>query len=266
MTFVPVVPFGGPAGYAFLQRTRVAQETAYANSAAVVRETDAFAERIASVRTAEDLMEDRTLLKVALGAFGLGDDIGNRYYIKRILEEGTSDREALANRLTDKRYARMAEAFGFDRPGGPATAEPGFAQRIVAAYETRGFEEAVGEQDPNMRLALNLERELTAIAARDSAATTKWFTVMGTPPLRQVFEMAFGLPKSFGTLDVDRQLEVFQDKAQAAFGDEGVAQFADPEKREELTRLFLARAQIASGFQDRSPASNALALLTGAVG
>ena len=267
MTYVPVVPLGGFAGWSFLQRTREVQEEAYASSATVKRETEAFAERIGGVRSAEALVEDRTLRKVALGAFGLADDIDNRFFIRRILEEGTAERTALANKLTDKRYAKLAEAFGFDRPQGPRTAEPGFAARIVAAYEARGFEEAVGAQDPDMRLALNLDRELGAIAAKPGSDSTRWFTVMGTPPLRQVFEMAFGLPRSFGTLDVDRQLEVFQDKALAAFGDRGVAQFADPGKREELTRLFLARAQIASGSIDRtSPAGTALALLTGAAG
>ena len=267
MSFSPVVPMGGLAGWAFLKRTGPAQQEAFARSPANLRETERFAEGIAKIRTAEDLVADRQLLKVALGAFGLGSDLDNRYFVRRILEEGTTERSALANKLTDKRYAEMARAFGFDRPSGPATAEPGFAQRIVAAYQARGFEEAVGEQDASMRLALNIERELPKIAGRDASDSTRWFTIMGTPPLRQVFETAFGLPKSFGTLDVDRQLEVFQDKASAVFGEKGVAQFADPEKREELTRLFLARSQLAQGFgTDYSPAGTALALLTGAAG
>ena len=267
MSFSPVVPLSGLAGWAFLKRTGAAQQAAYAASPVTQRETERFAERIAEVRTAEDLVADRQLLKVALGAFGLGSDLDNRYFVRRVLEEGTTERTALANKLGDKRYAEMARAFGFDRAEGPATAEPGFAQRIVAAYEARGFEAAVGEQDPSMRLALNLERELPGIAGRDAKEATLWFTIMGTPPLRKVFETAFGLPKSFGTLDVDQQLGILQDKAQRAFGDDGVAQFADPGKREELTRLFLARSQLAQGFGvDYSPAGTALALLTGAAG
>lgn len=267
MNFTPVVPLGGLAGWAFLKRTGASQQAAYAASAATARETERFAQGIAGIRTAEELVGDRQLLKVALGAFGLDSDIDNRYFVRRILEEGTTERTALANKLTDKRYAEMARAFGFDSPLGPATARLGFAERIVAAYEARGFEEAVGEQDPAMRLALNLERELPTIAGRDVSDSTRWFTIMGTPPLRQVFETAFGLPRSFGTLDVDRQLEIFQDKARSAFGDEGVAQFADPGRREELTRIYLARSQLSQGFgTDTSPAGTALALLTGAFG
>ncbi len=195
MNFTPVVPLGGLAGWAFLKRTGASQQAAYAASAATARETERFAQGIAGIRTAEELVGDRQLLKVALGAFGLDSDIDNRYFVRRILEEGTTERTALANKLTDKRYAEMARAFGFDSPLGPATARLGFAERIVAAYEARGFEEAVGEQDPAMRLALNLERELPTIAGRDVSDSTRWFTIMGTPPLRQVFETAFGLPR-----------------------------------------------------------------------
>jgi hypothetical protein len=81
---------------------------------------------------------------------------------------------------------------------------------------------------------------------------------MGNPPLRQVFETAFGLPSSFGTIDIDKQLEVFQEKSESYFGASTVDQFADPERMEELTRLFLARSQIAQGTAALS--SNAIAL------
>lgn len=389
MTYVPVVPTGGAAGWAFLQRTREAQQAAFADSASVTRETERFAERIGEVGSAEELVADRELLTVALGAFGLSDDLNNRFYIQRILEEGATDDRALANRLTDRRYAELAGAFTFeapapsaaelvvasyptrsagelvakrdgdherrlelimlrelappdpdgpevseetrwrtvatsrasmavlsealDLPAGfgalplsdrasalqaaaqarfgedaidriaeprvieellgsflvdpplPALAQPGFAEGIIARYEARGFEEAVGEQAPDMRLVLNLQRELPALADRAAGVDTLWFTVMGTPPLREVFETAFGLPTSFGTLDVDRQLEVFKERAQGTFGDEGVAQFSDPEAMDELTRLFLARSQIAqSANAGLSSTSVALTLLSGA--
>jgi hypothetical protein len=63
---------------------------------------------------------DRRLLEVALGAFGLDDDIRNRFFIRKVLEEGTtSPSRRFANRLSDKRYLALAETFGFgDRPGG----------------------------------------------------------------------------------------------------------------------------------------------------
>ena len=408
--FAPSVPFGGLAGFAFLQRTAERQQEALAQSPSVSRLTERFAERIGEVKTAEELVSDRQLREVALGAFGLSDDVDNVFYIRTILEQGTGE-GSLASRLTDKRYAKMAEAFGFDRTGqteldtilvfepprtpeeialehdgrkdlrlgavlerglteiaelegtrtvdtgevdaegkaitttepreltederwervlldpalrrsfeaaldlpegfkdlplgeraqtlraaaeatfgfdtvgefaesdaakaltsrvlsaiGPPTGAEGFAERIVSLYEERAFEAAVGEQDPSLRLALNLERDLTELAGRDVSERTKWFTIMGTPPLREVFETAFGLPQSFGTLDVERQLTVFQDKAEALFGSSDPSQFADPEARETLTRRFLALSQIEQGLgASTSAAGTALAILTGGV-
>ena len=77
-----------------------------------------------------------------------------------MLEEGTLDPKALANRLTDKSFLKLTQAFGFGDPGGARTGEAGFAARIVAAYKTRAFEAAVGEADNNMRLAMNFRREI----------------------------------------------------------------------------------------------------------
>lgn len=262
MSFAPVIPLDGLAGWAFLKRTRETQQAAFEKSPALTRETRAFAERIGAVRTAEDLVSDRALLKVALGAFGLQADLGSRFFIRQVLEQGTEP-GALATRLSDKRYREMTEAFGFGRPGLPQTAKPGFAQKIIAAYQARSFEEAVGEASPDMRLALGLERDLTALASRDASEATRWYTLIGTPPLRQVFETAFGLPKAFGTLDVDRQVGILQERTRAAFGSDALSRFAEPGAREDLTRLFLARAQIAAGAQGQSSAQIALTLLGG---
>ncbi len=78
MTFQPVVPLGGYAGWAFLNRTQTAQQSAFDESATIVRQTSYFEENIGNITTAEDLVNDRRLLEVALGAFGLDEDINNK--------------------------------------------------------------------------------------------------------------------------------------------------------------------------------------------
>ena len=114
-----------------------------------------------------------------------------------------------------------------------------------------------------MRLALGLERDLGALAGQDISEEAAWFTVMATGPLRTVFERAFSLPETTGALDVDRQLEIFRSKARAHFGDTGIAQFADPEKLDELRRTFLAQSELrgAGGLAQSARGSAALAIL-----
>lgn len=263
MSFQPVVPFGGYTGWRILERTMERQQEAFNQSKTVQRDLDYFAEKIGGVTSAEDLVGDYRLLKVALTAFGLQDDIGNKFFIRKILSEGTSAPDALANKLADKTYYKLADAFGFGGVGLPHTQDSGFAEKIADAYRTRSFEMAVGEQNSDMRLALNLNRELADLAASGVGEDAKWFSVMGSEPLRKVFDTAFGLPTAFAALDIDRQLAVYKEKAEKLFGDSSVSQFADPGQRDDLIKRFLVRSEINSGVTGYSPAHVALTLLGG---
>lgn len=259
--FQPVIPFGGFAGWSFLNRTIDSQKDAYAKSPEVDREVKYFEENIGKVQTAEDLVSDRTLLKVALEAFGLGDDINNKFFIRKVLEDGTLANDALANKLSDKRYLKLSQTFGFGDFPVPSTALSDFGSKITAAFKERQFEAAIGNQNENFRLALGVERDLTEIAVKDLSEDTLWFTVMGNPPLRKVFETAFNLPQSFGALNLDKQLETFKNKARTAFGDSSVKQFADGEKQQDLTRLFLLQADMQALNLNLGSSQTALALL-----
>lgn len=247
MIFSPIVPASGFLGYQFLERTREAQTERMVAVDNIDRDMAYFRDKIGSVDTAEELVEDFQLRRVALGAFGLQDDLPNRAFIQKVLEEGTTDPGAFANRLTDPRYRAMASAFGFDAPGGPLSQLPGFADRIESGFKERSFEVAVGQVDSSLRLAISLERELGELADRGLSGDGAWFTILGSPPLRQAFELALGLPSSIGTVDLDRQLSFFRDAAQRRFGVSEVADFAEPAVLEEFRRNFLVRADLQSG-------------------
>jgi Protein of unknown function (DUF1217) len=263
MTYTPVIPTGGIGGFAYLKRTREAQQAALEASPQVQRNVAAFRERIASVASAEELVADRQLLTVALGAFGLGEDINSKYLIRKILESDPSDPKSLVSRYADKRYRALSESFGFGAaPGGQVRSE-GFADRIVSRYADRQFEIAAGEVDGDMRLALAFGRDLNEVVNREGLSDNgKWFTIMATPPLRSVFETALGLPGSIGQLDLDRQLVDFRERAERVFGTSDVAELSDPKMQDRIVRDFLVRSQLKSIMSaSYSPATAALALL-----
>ena len=246
MTYQPTLPATGYVGWRFLQTTLATQKATYVASAEVTRAEDHFRENIASIKTADDLVADRQLLQVALGAFGLDDDINNTAFIRKVLAEGTLSDTAFANRLTDKRYAALTNAFGFGDLGG-LTGIPGFADDILARYEDRQFERAVGEVDSDMRLALSLSDGLKDATANGGSTNVQWLTIMGSTPLRTVFETALGFPSSFGAIDIDQQLVAFQERAEATFGTSDLAEIAaDPEIQEKAIRLFLVRSEMAN--------------------
>ncbi|UWQ14305.1 DUF1217 domain-containing protein [Aliiroseovarius sp. M344] len=261
MTYQPVVPMGGAAGWAFLQRTQAAQQKAFNASPEIQRDTQYFEDNIAKVKNSADLMDDRRLLRVALGAYGLGGDLNSTYFIKKVLDDGTLDQGDLANKLSDKRYLEFAKDFGFGDYGIPRTQISNFGSDVAAAYRLKQFEIAVGQQDPDMRLAMTLDSQLAEVVSGSGSDDTKWYKIMGNPPLREVFQTAFGLPAAFGAVDIDQQLSTFRSKANRYFGDSTVDQFSQQSKKDELNRLFLVRSQIASGAASMSSGSIALSLL-----
>lgn len=260
MSFQPVIPMSGLVGWKYLERTQDAQFQAFSNNSAMSTDTKYFEENIGTINTAEELVADRRLLRVALGAFGLQDDINNKFFIKKILEEGILATDSLANKLADERYKEMTKAFGFDLSV-PRSKISDFAGKIVEKYRRMQFEVAVGEQDDSMRLALNATRALPELVSQDTSDSTKWFQVMGTAALREVFETALGLPDAFSQLDLDKQLEVFQERASSQLGIENLSEVTDPNVLDKIVQRYLLRAQIDSFQSSVSSGSIALMLL-----
>ena len=259
--FQPVIPGTGLAGWRFLQQTYDRQFEAFTKSPTLNRDTEYFLETISGITTAEEFVADRRIMTVALGAFGLEDDLDNRFFIRKILEEGTVDPESLANRFSDPRYAELSQSFGFGPGEFLKTGQPQFAQAIVNRFQAASFEIAAGEQDSAMRVALYAQRDLDSVVNEDISDDAKWFGIMGDPPMRELFEKALGLPSEVAQIDIDQQLELFKEKARALFGSDEVSQFADKDIQQDLITKFVVRDQLASFNTGTSSGSIALMLL-----
>ena len=257
MSFKVSLVGNGISAWRFLKATHQQQRDAFAASAQVTRATERFAAKAGSFAKPEDVMADRIVRQVALQSFGLQDDIDNIYFMTKILDDGTSNRDALANRLADSRYRDFSAAFGFGEVLPPRVQEPGFTDRIVSRYIDQGFELAVGQTDDALRQALNFDRMLPQIAKTTSSNDAAWFKIMGTPNLRNVVETALGLPKAFGRIDLDQQLESLKDLSRKRFGSDEMRDIASGPIREKAINLFLLRQQVSRGF---ASSSNAIAL------
>ena len=258
------IPLTGFAGWRFLRETRQQQEARLAASPTDARDLQAFKNRIGQMASATDLVQDRQVLRVALTAFGLEDDLPSRALVERVLSDGTVGRDALSNRLADRRYRALSEAFGFGPYEMPGRLQSDFVDRIAGAYLARRFEAEVGKVDEPLRLALNAERELSDFADRtDSSATTLWYEVLATPPVRKVIEAALGFPASVAGLDLDRQIGLFREASRATFGTDQLQELAQPDRLEPILRRYPARAGPEAGSSRTSGAAIALRLLGG---
>lgn len=261
--FQPAIPIGGYAGWKVFDRSAAKQFDAFARQASVQRDLAYMRENIAKIESPADLIADRRMLQVALGAFGLEDEIGKKALIRRVLEEGTEDQKDFANRLNDPRWKGFAAAFGFGNFGGARTWMSSFREDLAARYLERSFERAVGESDQSFRLAMNFRREAKAIASGASADRVGWFQIMGQRPLRAVAEAAFGLPASIANLDVDRQRAMFEAKSEQLFGEKSPKAFLDDKNIETAIRRFFARSAVETGPSNDVRGAMALSLLGG---
>ncbi|MDT8345247.1 MAG: DUF1217 domain-containing protein [Thermohalobaculum sp.] len=261
MPFPPAIPAGGLVGFRFLTRTFEAQFAQFSRSPDIEREVQDFIARAGEIASAEELVQDTRLLRVALGAFGLEDEIGKRAFIRRILEQGTTEPEAFANRLANPVWREFSAALGFGDLGSTLGSES-VRRDLAQQFRVRQFERSVGEVDVDLRLALNFKREIGQFAAGSGSDAAIWFRILGSPPVRQVIEGVFALPGSFGQLDLDAQREILESRAQRLFGDSSPRVFADPAVADRAVQRFLLNAQIAAGAVNASPGSTALTLLT----
>ncbi len=262
MAFQPVIGVGGYGGWRILEATQARQREVFERSPMLTRDIEYFRENIENARTAEDLVKDRRLLTVALGAFGLGDEINKQAFVQKILEGGTDDSSSFANRLGDPRWQALAKAFDYGNiTQGSNILLKEFREDVIARYKSLEFERAVGDVDNDMRLAMNFKREIGAIASSESADRSGWLKIMGSLPMRTLMQTALGLPESVAQLDLDKQQEIFADKAQRVFGDSSVAMFTDPAKVDDAIRRFFLFQQMNSGPSASTPGMAALTML-----
>ena len=257
MSFQPVVGQGGYAGWRLLARTGEAQKALVARDPQVARDTALVRAKLGQVGSAEELVSDFRLLRTTLSAFGLEADASNRFFIRKVLESDLDDPKSLANRLGDKRYRAMVEAFRFASGAGPSAK---LADEIAERHVSAELERRVGTIDGNLRLAMSAKRELGALGGSGATDNTRWYNILGSAPLRKVVEGGLGLGTEFGKLPIARQLDEMKLRSGRLFGSESPSVFADPANVEKLIQRFLIRAQAVSPAQ--SSYNAALVLLS----
>lgn len=256
MTSAISIGISGLAGWRVLQRIETRQLEATAKDPVIQRSTAYLRENVTKDMSPEDLVGDYKMMQVVLGAFGLESDIGNKAFIRKVLESDIGDSSSLVNRLSDKRYLKLAKEF--QKLGDtPATVDT-----VTKAYVQRQFEKRVGEGDETYRLALNARNELGELATRKSSDKTLWFEVLGNKTLRMVFEGAFGFSKAMANLSVDRQAEEFMSASERVLGSSSFAEIGKEGVIDKLLTRYLALSQV-QATASSSRYSAALTLLSG---
>lgn len=165
-----------------------------------------YKENISSVTSVDDLLKNRRLLTVALGAYGLESQAGSTALLRKLLSEDPTETTSLAQRMSDTRYQSFAKGFASLRSdGGAAISSSSGVDAVVNAYQETQYEKAVGRNDTAARQALYFAR----VAPK---ATGSAYQVITDKTLMAVVREAYGLPKEVSALDAKQQVRQLEAK------------------------------------------------------
>lgn len=259
MTFQPVLPLSGLAGWNFLQETYDSQLDTYSNSPQIQRDIEYFKEKFAQPIAVEDFLTDPRLRRVSLTAFGLSGEEWKTGYIRNVLEEVQDPDSTFLQRLNNPQYTNFAESF--EPANGQINLLSAEIDNIAARFAAESFEVAVGAQNDSMRLALNYRDGISEVVTEDSSDEAVLFKLLGSEPIRAVLDTALGIPADLSQLDIDRQAEYLEDRLKSQFGISNVQELKDPEVVDQVLKRFQILAGIDQNFASTSSASTALVLL-----
>lgn len=265
MPIPPSLIGGSLPGWAFLQETRERQQATFESSTDIQRNVDGMREKLTQPFTLDELMGDRQLLRPVLQSFGLQDEIDKGAFIRRIISDGPDDPQGFARRLKNTDFIELSRTFEADSDGLIRLSDTE-VDNLIQAYQDEAFEVAVGEQEPTLRLALNFEQEIGDLARDAASDRSFWFKVIGSAPLMEVFQAAFILPDGFANLDVDKQADYLQNRAEQQIGSDPRAILATDEGVQTTVRKFILQTQLQNGPDALTPGASALTLLSAGAG
>ncbi|MEM7728184.1 MAG: DUF1217 domain-containing protein, partial [Pseudomonadota bacterium] len=169
---------GGLTGWTFLKATQDRQQAAFETSPDIQRQAERMREKLSEPFTLDDLMGDRQLLRPVLQSFGLETEIDKGAFVRRIIADGPDDPRGFARRLNNPDFIALATAFQADEEG-VIRLSGSSVEQMVQDYEEKAFQSNVGEQEPDLRLALNFETEISELAANSASDRSFWFRVIG---------------------------------------------------------------------------------------
>lgn len=214
----------------------------------VSRDTAYYLANIGNVKSIDDFLNNYKLYSYAMKAYGLDDMIYAKAFMRKVLTEGITDKDAFANKLNDSRYRDFAAAFNFAALGANATQSTAATTGTTSQYATQTLEQDAGDQNEGLRLALYFTRKASSI--------TSPYQILADKALTQVVQTAMGWSSTISSSDIDMQAKMITDKI-------NLTDFHDPTKVTKFVQRFAAMWDAIQAQSDTST-NPALVLITGA--
>lgn len=224
-----------PLREAFRKQPEVQREVAYAR------------EKLASMSTVDEMLDDPRLTTLATTAFGLEDKAFAKAFLRKVLVEGTDSSDDLANRMIDPKYKEFSKFFRASEDGNVlAFKRSTWRDELVEKYLTKRFENEAGAGNSAVSTALYFERKAGNVSS--------FYDILGDKELYSVVRTVAGLPASFSRVDVDRQVAKLKTKFD-------IEDFKSPAKVAKMIDRYLAMSDVQNNAYGGG-SSSALALQT----
>ena len=200
--------------------------------AQVSRATDNYLEKIRDIKSIDDFLDDYEIYSYAMKAMGLEDMIYAKAYMRKVLEEGISNSDSFANKLTDTRFKEFATVFNFASHGEATTSFEKAQQGIVDKYLEQTLETREGEENTGVQLALYFQKKASSI--------TSSMELLGDRALAEVARTISGIPSEAAGADIDWLSEAISSKI-------NIDQLSDPDYVNELVQRFSVLYDLENG-------------------
>ena len=262
--FQPVIPAGGLQGWTFLQSTYDRQLESFSSSVQIQNDVNYLIEKLSTPMDVDAFLDDTRLLRISLTAFDLAGEEWKRGYIETVLNEVNDPDSTFLDRLNNPKYTAFAEVFA--PASGKVVVLDGTLADMVTQFQKNSFEEAVGNIDNTMRLALNYQSEIGDLIKPDSSEQAILYKLLGDEAVREVMERALNLPSEMVNLDIDQQAVILKEKLSTNLGFTDLQELNTEAGITKVVNRYQAMEQIAAVQQNTSSASVALTLLTSGLG
>lgn len=210
-----------------IDKTRDTQMVTLRAEAQHQRAAEVFRERIGSITTPKELVEDFEVFSFVMKAFDLEDQIFGRGMMRKILESDPSDTSALVNRLSDARFGAIHEALGFTTSGGTSVV-PNFdttwQDDIVNRYFNIQFQNEYNDQNETVGTVMEFRDKLDTF--------NSWYNVLSDRTMTEFFQTALGMPSQLSSLDIDKQAEMLEKRF-------AISKLQDPKEVEGLMARYM---------------------------
>jgi hypothetical protein len=165
-------------------------------TAEVKNEVAYFKERVARLEKVDDFFKDSRLMRFALIAFNLEDQMQYPARIKQIMKDDADDPRALVRRMTSPGYREINAAFEFFEKGLTKLKGEAFQTEIVARYYSARNEKSISEMSPDLADALYFERMIGKVRSG--------YDILGDRILFGVAQKALNLPPAVSGSKIER--------------------------------------------------------------